>query len=101
MLDIKNGIRSLSEFKQNSSEILKYIKKTHSPTILTINGRAEAVVMDPKSYQEMLEKIARLESANKIKAALVEMENEEGIPAQKAFKKLRQKITKNKIQTLR
>lgn len=94
MLDITNGIRSLSEFKQNSSDILKYIKKTHSPTILTINGKAEAVLLDPESYQEMINKIAFLESSSKIKAALVEMENDEVIPAQKAFKKLRKNITK-------
>ncbi len=94
MLDIKNGIRSLSDFKQNSSDILKYINKTHSPTVLTINGKAEAVLLDPESYQEMINKIYSIESANKIKTALVEMENNEGIPAQKAFQKLRKKITK-------
>ena len=42
----------------------------------------------------MMNKISSLETANKIKTALVEMENEEGIPAQKAFQKLRKKITK-------
>lgn len=93
MLDIANGIRSLSEFKQNSTEILNYIKKTHNATILTINGRAEAVLLDPQSYQKMIDKIAALESANKIKSSLEEMENSQGISAKKAFKKLRQKIT--------
>lgn len=93
MLDIENGIRSLSEFKQNSSEILNYMKKTHNATILTINGRAEAVLLDPKSYQAMLDKIALLESQKKIEISLKEMENSKGIPAKKAFKKLHQKIT--------
>lgn len=94
MLDLKNGIRSLSEFKQNSSDILKYIKKTHSPTVLTINGKAEAVLLDPESYQEMVNKISLLESAKKIEASLVEMENDKGIPAKIVFQKLRKKITK-------
>ncbi len=94
MLDIKNGIRSLSDFKQHSSDILKYIKKTQSPTILTINGKAEAVLLDPKSYQDLMNKITILESGNRIKNSLIEMEKTNGIPAKKAFKKLRQKITK-------
>lgn len=94
MLDLKNGIRSLSEFKQNSSDILKYIKKTHSPAVLTINGKAEAVLLDPESYQEMVNKISLLESAKKIEASLLEMENDKGIPAKEAFQKLRKKITK-------
>lgn len=94
MLNIEKGIRSLSEFKQHSSDILKYIKKTQSPTILTINGKAEAVLLDPKSYQELINKITLLESGNRIKNSLTEMEKTNGIPAKKAFKKLRQKITK-------
>jgi PHD/YefM family antitoxin component YafN of YafNO toxin-antitoxin module len=94
MLDIKNGIRSLSDFKQNSSEILKYIHRTHSPAVLTINGKAEAVLLDPESYQMLINKIAQLESGKKIKTALVEMENSDGISATESFKKLRKKITK-------
>ena len=89
MLDITKGIRSLSEFKQNSSEILKYIKKTHNATILTINGRAEAVLLDPESYQKMVNKISLLESSKEIENSLKEMENNPGISAQRAFQKLR------------
>ena len=96
MLDIKNGIRSLSDFKQHSSDVLEYIKKTQSPSVLTIIGKAEAVLLDPDSYQKLMNKIAILESENKIKSSLVEMEENAGIPAKKVFKKLRHKITKEK-----
>jgi prevent-host-death family protein len=100
MINIQEGIRSLTEFKQNSTEILNYIKRTHTPTILTVNGRTEAVLLDAKSYQEMVDKIEMMESARKIEAALVEMENSKGIPAKEAFKKIRkeleQKIKSNK-----
>lgn len=94
MLDLTNGVRSLTEFKQNSADILSYVKKTHNPAVLTVNGRAEAVLLDPKTYQEMANKITLLESANRIRAALVEMENDPGIPAEKVFKDLRKHITK-------
>lgn len=92
MLDIQNGIRSLTEFKQNSSDLLKYIKKTHNPAILTVNGRAEAVLLDPKTYQNIMNKISLIESAKNIEAALIEMENDRGIPAEEVFKKLRKKF---------
>ncbi|MES2961876.1 MAG: type II toxin-antitoxin system Phd/YefM family antitoxin [Pseudomonadota bacterium] len=75
-------------------KFIELIKKTHNPTILTINGKAEAVILDPESYQKMINKIAKLESAKKIQTALVEMENSDGISAQESFKKLRKKITK-------
>ena len=96
MFNIQNGIRSMTEFKQNSSAILKYIKKTHSPAILTVNGKAEAVLLDAESYQKMVDQIEMMESAKQIEAALVEMENsrDKCIPAKKAFEQIRQKITK-------
>ncbi len=92
MLNIQNGIRSLTEFKQNSSDILEYIKETHSPAILTVNGRAEAVLLDPRTYQNMVNKISLAESAKNIESNLVEMENDLGIPASEVFKKLRKKF---------
>ena len=73
---------------------LNYINKTHSPAVLTINGKAEAVLLDPESYQNLINKITQLESGKKIKAALVEMENTKGTPAKESFKKLHKKITK-------
>ena len=44
MLDIANDIRSLSDFKRNTSELLERLKKTGNPLVLTINGKAELVV---------------------------------------------------------
>ncbi len=97
MLDLKNSIRSLTEFKQNSSDILKYIKKTHNPAILTINGKAEAVLLDSTSYQEMVNKISLFESAGKITASLIEMENSQGVSAKKVFQDLRQSVKKQSL----
>jgi len=54
----------------------------------------EAVILDPESYQKMMNKITLFESGKKIEATLVEMENSKRIHAQKSLKKLRQKITK-------
>src|SRR5256885_12010464 len=39
MLDIANDIRSLSDFKRNTSELLERLKKTGNPLVLTINGK--------------------------------------------------------------
>ena len=54
MLDIANDIRSLSDFKRNTSELLDRLKKTGNPLVLTINGKAEVVVQDAEAYQELL-----------------------------------------------
>ena len=46
MLDIANDIRSLSDFKRNTLELLSRLKETGNPLVLTINGKAEVVVQD-------------------------------------------------------
>ena len=59
-----------------------------------LNGRAQAVLIDPESYQNMVNQIALLRSADQITASLVEMENDEGIESDVFFKKLRKKVLK-------
>src|SRR5436190_240530 len=64
MLDIANDIRSLSDFKRNTSELLDRIKKTGNPLVLTINGKAEVVIQDAEAYQELLERVERVRVLN-------------------------------------
>jgi len=46
-------ISSITAFKGNSSNLLKRIRKTGRPLVLTVNGKAEAIVLDPSAYQEV------------------------------------------------
>ena len=55
MVNLKDDINSLSDFKRNTSKFLKRLKRSGRPVILTINGRAEIVVQDAESYQNLLE----------------------------------------------
>lgn len=38
------------------------MKQTGEPIVLTVNGKAEVVVQDAKSYRQLLEKIEKLEA---------------------------------------
>ena len=49
MLDIANDIRSLSDFKRNTVDLLDRIRKTGNPMVLTVNGKAELVVQDAEA----------------------------------------------------
>lgn len=51
MIDVIQDIHSLTTFKRNSSELMKQMKKTGRPLVLTVNGKAEAVVLDAADYQ--------------------------------------------------
>ena len=55
MIDLTKDIQSLTTFRRNSSDFMKQLKKTKRPIVLTVNGKAEAVVQDAKSYQRLLD----------------------------------------------
>ena len=50
MIDVTQDIHSLTTFKRNSSGLMKHMKKTGRPLVLTINGNTEAVLLDPTTY---------------------------------------------------
>ncbi len=57
MLDLANDIRSLSDFKRNTVDLLDRLRKTGHPLVLTINGKAELVVQDAVAYQALLDRV--------------------------------------------
>jgi hypothetical protein len=91
MLDLSSDIKPLSNFKRDSVSVIKHLKRTGRPVVLTINGKAEVVVQDAKSYQHLLELSDRAEAVIGIRRGLESMEKGEGIPAEEAFEKLRKK----------
>ena len=71
MLDIANDIHSLSHFKRKTAEVMKRMKKTGNPVVLTVNGKAEVVVQDAAAYQrlrELADKVEMLEFLRQSKA---------------------------------
>ncbi len=90
-MDITRDIDSLTHFKRNSSEVIEQLKSTGQPMVLTVNGKAEVVVQDAASYQAMLDLLDRAEAIAGIKRGLDSVEKGEGIPAEKAFERLRRK----------
>ena len=55
MFDIKKDIQAMTTFRRNPGEFMKRLKKTKRPLILTVNGKAEAVVQDAEAYQRLLD----------------------------------------------
>ena len=66
MINVSEDIQSVTAFKRNSKGMMKRVKKTGRPLVLTVKGKAEMVVLDPKTYQyvaNQLDSIARLRSS--------------------------------------
>ena len=88
MISLTDGIDSLSNFKRNTADFLRKLKKSGSPLVLTVNGRAEVVVQDASSYQRLLEISERLETIEDLKPAIEEMRRGEGQGASIVFEQL-------------
>jgi prevent-host-death family protein len=53
-LNPTEDIRSVTDLKRKTREILSQVHRTKRPVILTVNGRADAVLMDTKTYEKHL-----------------------------------------------
>lgn len=52
MADLTNS-SSLTDFQRNARGYIKGINETKMPMLLTVNGKVEAVLVDPGTYQDM------------------------------------------------
>ena len=91
MLDISKDIQSLTAFRRKSGEFMKRLKKTKRPVVLTVNGKAEAVVQDAESYQRLLDIAAQSDVYEAIRQAKDEIAHGRTRSAQKVFLSLRRK----------
>lgn len=88
MLDLVNDIRSMSDFKRKTTELLGRLKKTGHPLVLTINGRAEVVVQDAEAYQELLDRVETIEA---LQRGFADVTAGRVKPARAVFDRLRRK----------
>jgi prevent-host-death family protein len=88
MLDLANDIRSLSDFKRNTVELLDRLRETGHPLVLTVNGKAELVVQDAAAYQALLDRVEAIEG---IQRGLADMKAGRMKPARRVFNRLRRK----------
>ncbi len=92
MIDISKDIRSLSDFKRNTTDFVREMKESGKPVVLTVNGRSELVVQDATSYQKLLELVDRLEAIEGIKRGLADADAGRGQPLEEAVEDIRQEL---------
>jgi prevent-host-death family protein len=91
MLDIAKDIQSLSHFKRHTSEVMKQMKQSGNPVVLTVNGKAEVVVQDAAAYQRLLELAEKAEMMDFLRQAKADADAGRTVPAQEFLESLGQK----------
>jgi prevent-host-death family protein len=84
MINLTN-IHSVTDFQRNPKAVLARLRETRSPAILTVNGKAEMVIQDAASYQELLDKVQRVEDLDAVREGLAQSIAGEGMPAEDFF----------------
>jgi prevent-host-death family protein len=70
VLDITKDIQSLTTFRRRSGDFMKQLRKSKRPVVLTVKGRAAAVVQDAEAYQRLLDIAARVDAGEGIRQGL-------------------------------
>jgi antitoxin YefM len=61
-IDLENDIRPLSEFRANTASLVRQVKKTGRPLVLTQHGKSTVVLLDVRHYQSLISSIDRRSS---------------------------------------
>jgi prevent-host-death family protein len=59
-INITEDIRSVTDLKRDSSSVLRHVHDTKRPVVLTVNGKAEAVIMDAGEFEKITASVATL-----------------------------------------
>jgi prevent-host-death family protein len=85
MLDITSDIQSLTTFRRRSGDFMKQLKRTKRPVVLTVKGKAAAVVQDAKAYQRLLDIAAQADAREGIRQGLEDSKRGLGRDAEEFF----------------
>jgi prevent-host-death family protein len=85
MLNIKDDIQSLTTFRRRSGDFMKQLRRTKRPVVLTVNGKAAAIVQDADAYQKLLDIAAYADPEEGIRQGLAHAKRGKVRPARDFF----------------
>ena len=88
-MDIARDIQPLTYFRRQSAEVVKRLKTTRRPMVLTVNGKAELVVQDAESYQRLLDIAAQADAREGIRQGLEDVSRGRTRPSREVFDGIR------------
>jgi prevent-host-death family protein len=86
VLDITKDIQSLTTFRRRSGDFMKQLKKSKRPVVLTVKGKAAAVVQDAEGYQRLLDIAAHASAEEGIRQGVEDAKEGKARPARDVFR---------------
>jgi prevent-host-death family protein len=85
-VNIATDIQSLTAFRRNSAGMMKHLRKNKRPLVLTVNGKAAAVVQDAEAYQRLLDVAGRADAKEGVRQGLEDVSKGRTRPAREFFR---------------
>ncbi len=79
----------MTTFRNHSAQIMRHLMETKRPGILTVNGKAAAVVQDAEAYQHLRDLSAQASAGEGIRQGLEDLRQRRTRPARSAFDEIR------------
>lgn len=86
------NIQSMTEFQRNTKATLEAIAKSGDPLVLTVNGRAQAVLQDAKAYQRLLDRLDHLETLDAVREGYRDVQEGRTMSLTDAAKEIRSRL---------
>ena len=88
-MDITKDIQPMTAFRNHSAEFMRHLRETKRPLVLTVNGKAAAVVQDAEADQQLLDLAADASAAEGIRQGIEVLANGRTRPALDVFNEIR------------
>lgn len=76
-------IKPISQFRANAADLIRHVRESKRPLVLTHRGQSAAVVLDVREYESLVEE---LETLRDIHVAEKQIVAGKGVPNEKARK---------------
>ena len=90
-MKLSRDIQSLSVFKRDTAKFRRQLKRTRQPIVLTVNGKADMVLIDADSYDEYLRDKDQIDMIASVNRGIDDMRSGRTKPAEQVFREFEEK----------
>jgi prevent-host-death family protein len=90
MVNLTNS-HSLTEFQRNAKGFIEGLNENKEPLLLTVNGKVQAVLVDPAKYQEMEDLLERERFIAAVKEGLKDIDEGRTRPIEVVYGEMKAK----------
>ena len=90
MIDLTNS-HSLTDFQRNARRLIDELNANQEPLLLTVNGKVQAVLVDPVAFQKMQQENTRQRVIAAIREAEQTLQEKPKCPVKEVFETIKDK----------